>query len=161
MLAQQGLVEVGPSDQRFTWRGLTSQSRLDRFLCCIELLASFPLAEVTSLPHSISDHTPIAWSTHGGPGRLTYFKIDRSWLRDGGFKRDITEWWQSHINFGSASDHLLTKLKDFRHHLFNLWRQIRTTQTRNWDTALAPIQTLDAMEDLRPLTAEENREQKT
>ena len=129
-------------------------------LYSIELLALFLLAKVTSLPHPLSDHTPILWSTQVGPDWPTYLKMDRSWLHDGGFKRDIAEWWHSHLNFGSASDRLITKLKDFRHHLFNLRRQIWTAQTRNRDTALARVQTLAAIEDLRPLTAEETRGRK-
>ena len=149
---------MGPSDRRFTWRGPTSQSRLDRFLCSIELLDRFPLAEVISLPRPLSDHTPISWSTQAGPSRPTYFKIDRSWLRDEGFKTNIFAWWHSHPNFGSPSDRLITKLKDLRHHLFNLRRQIRTT--RNRDTALARVQTLDALEEQRPLTTEESMERK-
>ena len=160
VLAQQGLAKIGPFDQRFTWKGPSSQSRLDRFLCSIELLARFSLAEVTSLPRPLSDHTPILWSTHEGLGRPTYFKMDRSWLHDGGFKRDIAEWWHAHLNFGSASDQLITKLKDFCHHLFNL-DQIRIARTRNRDIALTCIQVLDVMEDVRPLTADEIREQKT
>ena len=125
------------------------------------MLASFPLAEVTSLPRPLSDHTPILWSTHGSPSRPTYFKMDRSWLRDGGFKRDIVEWWHSHLNFSSALDQLITKLKDLRYHLFNIRQQIRLDRTHNRDTALTRIQTLDAMEDVRPLTVEETRERKT
>ena len=161
VLAQLGLVELGPSDRRFTWRGPTSQSRLDRFLCSIELLDRFPLVEVISLPRPLSHHTPISWSTQAGPSRPTYFKMDRSWLRDEGFKRDIFAWWHSHPNFGSASDRLITKLKDFCHHLFNLRRQIQTTRIRNRDTALARVQTLDALEEQRPLTIEESMERKT
>ena len=161
VLAQLGLAEMGPSDRRFTWRGSTSQSWLDRFLCSIKLLDRFPLAEVTSLLRPLSDHTPISWSTQAGPSRPTYFKMDRSWLRDEGFKRDIVEWWHSHPNFGSASYRLITKLKDLRHHLFNLRRQIQTTRTRNRDTAVARIQMLDAFEERRSLTTEESRERKT
>ena len=116
---------------------------------------------MTSLPHPLSDHTPISWSTQVGPDRPTYFKMDRSWLCDGGLKRDIAEWWHSHLNFGSASHRLISKLKDFLHHLFNLRRQIRTTWTWNRDTTLARVQTLDAMEDLRSLMAEKTRERKT
>ena len=55
VLAQQGLAEIGPSDRRFTWRGPTSQSRLDCFLCSIEMLANFPLAEETFLLRRLSD----------------------------------------------------------------------------------------------------------
>ena len=41
VLALLGMAEMGPADCRFTWRGPTSQSRLDRFLCSSELLAAF------------------------------------------------------------------------------------------------------------------------
>ena len=52
--------------------------------------------------------------------------------------------------------------KEFINTLFGPIRDmIQTTRTRNRDTALARIQTLDAMEDLRPLTVEETRERKT
>ena len=139
VLAQLGLAEMGPSDSRFTWRSQISQSRQDRFLCYTELLALFPLAEVISLPRPLSDHMPIWWSAKVGACQLTYFKMDRSWLLDEGFKRDIIEWWQSHLTFGSASTRLITKLKDLRHHLFTLRRQIRTSRTQNRDNALARV----------------------
>ena len=44
------LAEMGPLDHRFTWSGPSSQLRLDRFLCSVELLAAFPLVEVSALP---------------------------------------------------------------------------------------------------------------
>ena len=37
VLANLGLGEMGPTDRRFTWRGPTSQSRIDRFLYSLEL----------------------------------------------------------------------------------------------------------------------------
>ena len=95
---------------------------LDQFLCSIELIARFSLAEVTSLPLPLSDHMPISWSTQVGPSWPTYFKIDRSWLHNRGFKTEIAEWWHSHLNFDSTSNWLITKLNDFCHHLFNLQR---------------------------------------
>ena len=89
VLAQLGLAEMGPSNRRFTWRSQIAQSRLDRFLCSTKLLALVQLAEVISLPRPLSDHMHISWSAKVGPCRPTYFKMDWSWLRDGGFKRDI------------------------------------------------------------------------
>ena len=116
---------------------------------------------MTSFPHPLLDHMPIFWTSHAGPRQSTYFKMDWSWLRERDFKRDIAEWWQSQLNFGSASDQLITKLKDFRYHLFNIRRQIRTARTRTRDTTLTRIQTLDVMEDVRPLTTDEIRAWKT
>ena len=118
VIASLGLAETGPSDRRFTWRGPATQSRLDRFLCSIELLAAFPLAEVSTLPRPLSDHSPILWVTQVGDAKPSYFKLDRSWLRDERLKGKIVQWWGSRLAFGSASDQLSTKLKDLRHHLF-------------------------------------------
>ena len=58
VLNQCGHQEMGPTDRRYTQRGPTTQSRLDRFLCSIELMGSFPLALVTALPRPLSDHSP-------------------------------------------------------------------------------------------------------
>ena len=123
------LAEMGPLDWRFTWRGQSSQSRLDRFLCSVEMMAAYPLAEVSALPRPLSDHTPITWSAKAGDARPTYFKMDRSWLRDEKLKADIIEWWRSRFTFGQTADQLITKLKDLRHHLFDLRRQIRVART--------------------------------
>ena len=101
--AHFGLQEMGPADRRFTWRGPTSQSRLDRFLYSIEMLERSPLAEVTSLPRPLSDHTPILWSSQVGMEKPPYFKLDHSWLRDATIKASIEEWWNSQIVFGPAS----------------------------------------------------------
>ena len=78
VIAALGLAEIGPSDWRFIWKGPTTQSRLDRFLCSTELLAAFPLAEVMALPRPLSDHTPIVWATRVGFAKSTYFKLDQS-----------------------------------------------------------------------------------
>ena len=83
---------MGPSDCLFTWRGLTNpmaRSRLDRFLCSVEILEVFPLAMVIALPRPVSDHTPIMWTSHGETDRPPYFKMDRSWFREEGFAEDL------------------------------------------------------------------------
>ena len=92
LLTRFGLQEMGPTDRRFTWRGPTSQSRLDRFLCSIEILERFPLAEVISLARPLSDHTPLLWSSQVGMEKPPYFKLDRLWLRDAAVKASIEEW---------------------------------------------------------------------
>ena len=45
------LIEMGPMDCLYAWRSMTCRnirSRLDRFLCSIELVERFPLADVLS-----------------------------------------------------------------------------------------------------------------
>ena len=157
VIAVLGLTEIGPSDRK----GPTTQSPLDRFLCSTELLVAFPLAEVTSLPRSLLDHMPIVWAARVGSAKSTYFKLDRSWLRDGTLKNEILEWWGSRLIFRAASKDLCTKFKDLRHHLFACRQQIRSERTRSRDDALARVQALDDIEDSRPLLLEEVKEQET
>ena len=78
IIALLGIAEMGPTNCRFTWRGPSTQSRLDCFLCSPELLAASPSAEVSALPRPLSDHTPICWSSMVGPAKPTYFKLNRS-----------------------------------------------------------------------------------
>ena len=139
VLAQLGLGEMGPIDKRFTWREPTSQSRIDCFLYTPELLDIHALAEVTSLPRPLSDHTPILWASQAGPARPTYFKMDRSWFRHDNFRAGIEGWWRNHTLFGSATARLAKKLLHFRHHLFKLRRQLRSDCTRCRDAALTCI----------------------
>ena len=160
VLAQLGLGEMGPTDKRFTWRGPTSQSRIDRFLYTPELLDIHALAEVTSLPRPLSDHTPILWASQAGPARPIYFKMDRSWFRHDGFKAGIEGWWRNHTVFGSATTRLAKKLLHVRHYLFEIRRQLRSDRTRCRDAALTCIQELDAKEDTHPLELGEIQERK-
>ena len=126
----------------------------------MELLAAFPLAEVSALTRPLSDRMPILWVAKAGAARPTYFKMDRSWLRDEKIKGDLCEWWRSRESTGLASDTLVTKLKDLRFHLFDFRRQIRAARTQARDAALTRVRVLDVVEDSRPLTEEEKRERK-
>ena len=154
MLAQLGLGELGPADRRFTWHGPSLQSRIDRFLYSPELSNVYVLAEVTSLPRPLSDHTPILWTSQVGPVRLTYFKMDRSWFRQAGFKEDLIRWWtaQDYGQTTPTTPQLAMKLQKLRHYLFEARRQIRSDCNRRRDAALTQIQTMDALEDTLSLT---------
>ena len=150
-LAHLGWGEMGPVDQRFTWHGSTTQSRINRFLYSLELSDAYALVEVTSMPRPLSDHTPLLWSSQVGLTRLTYFKIDHSWFRQDGFKEDIERWWSSTSGTGSTSTRLASKLLKLRHYLFERRRQLRIDHTHRRDEALSQIQTLDILERSRPL----------
>ena len=163
VLARAGLQEMGTSDCLFTWRGSTNpmaRSRLDRFLCSVEMLEAFPSALVTALPRPISDHTPIMWTTQGENDRPPYFKMDRSWFQEEGFAEDIATWWEAQPARGFASARLVTKLRGLRHHLIGWRRRIREDRTRIRDGALRAIQEMDTLEDTRPLSAEEHAARK-
>ena len=154
-LAHLSLGEMGPANQRFTWHGPTSQSRIDRFLYSPELCDIYALAEVTSLPRPVSDHTPLVWASQMGAVRPTYFKLDRSWFRQDGFKENIEVWWRSINVPGSTSTRIANKLLKLRHHIFETRRQIRLDSTRRRDEALRRIESLDILEGFRPLEPEE------
>ena len=163
VLAQTGLQEMGPSDQRFTWRASTDSrawSRLDRFLCSVELLDLFPAAEVNALTRPLSDHTPILWKPQGEPHRPSYFKMDHSWFCEDGFMDELANWWEAHPAWGSASMRLVAKLNGLRRHLIGLRRGIREERTRIRDEALNSIHEFDALEDTRPLSDEEHAARK-
>ena len=160
-LAHLGLGEMGPADQRFTWHGPTMQSRIDHFLYSPELCDIYAQAEVTSLPRPLSDHTPILWASQMGATRPTYFKMDRSWFRQDGFKENIEGWWRSLNIPGSTSARLATKLLKLRHHVFMTQRQIHMDWTRRRDEALSRIHFLDILEGSRLLESEELMERRS
>ena len=144
-LAHLSLGEMGPTDQRFTWHGPTLQSRIDRFLYSPELYDIYALAEVTSMPRPLSDHTPLLWASQMGATRPTYFKIDRSLFRQDGLKEDIEGWWRSHSVLGSTSARLANKVLRLRHHIFSTRPKICMDCTRRRDEALSHIQSLDIL----------------
>ena len=76
----------------------STQSQLDRFLCLVELAEHFPLALLRPLP----DHTPLVWAGYEEHDKFKYFKLDRSWLREVGFKEveesmEVIEERQRHL----------------------------------------------------------------
>ena len=86
--------------------------------------------------------------------------MDRSWFQDQKFKEDICGWWRSRPTFGSALDKLTAKLRELRHHLLDIRRQLRTSRSQDRETAIARVLALDVIEDSRPLKAEEVQERK-
>ena len=74
-IAEAVLIEMGRVDCVYTWRSTTGQnlrSGLDRFLCSVELVEHFPLADVRSLP--MSDHTPLVWTGNEGCKKVDLFQ---------------------------------------------------------------------------------------
>ena len=85
--------------------------------------------------------------------KLSYFKLDRSWLRDTAVKASIEGWWGSQIVFVLASEWVPQKLTRLCLLILSQRRQIRANQTKSRDAGLARIQALDVMEDSLPRTA--------
>ena len=107
------LREIGPVNCVYTWRSTnknTMPCRLDRFLCLIELVEHFPLADVHSLSRPLFDHTPIVWMANEGQRQSTYFKVDRSWVREVCFKEEVERVWSSQASQGSKTKRLAAKI---------------------------------------------------
>ena len=161
VLNQCSLQEMGPTDRRFTLRGPTTQSRLDQFLCSLELMESFLLALVTVLPRPLFDHTPLMWNLNVETMKPPYFKLDWSWLHNEVIKNSIKDWWGNQTLLGAASERLNKKLTGLRLYLLSRRRQIREERTRVRDAALARVQDLDKIEDNRSLMTNESHEWKS
>ena len=163
-LARAALQEMEPLDCNYTWRsdvGPSYRSRLDRFLCSIELMERFSEADVVALPRPISDHCPIIWQTHEGQGRTTYFKMDKSWLRERGFNAEIMELWRSQDGLEMGSVKLTGCIDRVRKHLMRYRRTSREARCKLRVEALAKIRELGDVEDKRGLIESEvqNRRQ--
>ena len=161
VLNQCGLQEMGPTDRRFTWRGPTTQSRLDRFLCSLEWMESFPLALVTALPRPLSDHTPLMWNSNVETEKPPYFKLYRSWYHNEVIKNSIKDWWDNQFVLGAALERLTNKLTGLQLYIISRRRQIREERTCVRDAALARVQELDKIDDNRSLTINESQERKS
>jgi hypothetical protein len=74
----------------------------------------FPLAEVKPLERTFSDHTPLLWATNEGWRYGTYFKFDKTWLLEEGFRRLVEERWRSTHAEGSAAARLEAKLREMK-----------------------------------------------
>ena len=106
--------------------------QLEHLICpdWIDFDGRFPGADVRVLPRPLSDHSPIIWQTNEGHGRNTYFKMDRSWLQEGGFKDEVKEVWKSQgeHEFGSAG--ITKRIDGLRTHLIHYRRSIRDVRCR-------------------------------
>ena len=162
-LGRAALHEMGPRDCNYTWRseaGPSYRSRLDRFLCSVELMERFPEPDVIALRRPISDHCPIVWQTHEGQGRTTYFKMDKSWLRERGFKEEIMEVWRSQDGLEMGSVRLTGCIDRVRQHLMRYRRIIRETRHKVRGEALAKIREMDDVEDRRGLIDSERQDRR-
>jgi hypothetical protein len=107
----------------------------------------FPMAEVRSLEHPFSDHTPLLWVSNEGWRHGTYFKFDKAWLLEEGFRGLVEERWSFHVD-GSAAARLEAKLRDLRTFLKVRIKQIREERGRKKEEALGEIARLDRAEDV-------------
>ncbi|XP_058068824.1 uncharacterized protein LOC131218159 [Magnolia sinica] len=111
-----GLLDVGFSDNRFTWSNNhdgNSQiwARLDRSLCNDEWIRCFPKFHVVHLPRVNSDHAPLLLN-FPAPNKVLArpFRFQRMWFLHEGFLQIIKEAWTGDLQ-GSPMVNLLLKLR--------------------------------------------------
>ena len=104
---------MGQVNCLYTWRsanGNTMPFRLDRFICSIMLAEHFLLADVRWLSRQLFDHTPIVRTENEGQRQSSYFKVDRSWVREVSFKEEVEREWSSQVSLGSKTKRLADKI---------------------------------------------------
>ncbi|XP_078429384.1 uncharacterized protein LOC144701450 [Wolffia australiana] len=100
------------------------------------------------------------WKSHEGHGRTTYFKFDKSWLREGGFKEEVKDIWRIHSEQEPGASRLATRIDGLRYHLKSYRRRIREARCKVRVEALTRIRELDEVEDGRTVMGAELQERK-
>lgn len=144
------LIEIPPSDGKFTWFRGSSMSKLDRFFVQSEWITKFPLLNSSILPRNISDHCPIilkSCSIDWGPRP---FRFQDAWLTHKGCLEIINQSWKNAVGLS-----LMGKLKKVKHGL-KTWN---SNDFGNIDSRIAHFETeihnLDNLANIRPLNEEE------
>ena len=127
----------------------------DRFLCPVELLEIFLMGDMWSRRRLPSDRTSIGWPRHEGHGRCMYFKMEKSWLREDGFKPGVVRSTLS--GQGSATVRLTSKAEGLWSHFMGLKKPIWEEQFKRKNKEVSRIKELNDVEDTRTLLEEEMR----
>ena len=92
------LLDIPPSNGRFSWFRGNSKSRLDRLLINPEWLAIFPNLKSTLLNRTISDHCPLLASSSEKNWGPKPFRLINCWLSHPSCLKVINESWSSSFN---------------------------------------------------------------
>ena len=89
------LLDLPPSNGKFTWFRGNSKSRLDRLLINPEWLLPFPTLKTSLLKRAISDHYPLLASTSGKNWGPKSFRFLNCWLSHPKCLKTIEKSWTS------------------------------------------------------------------
>jgi hypothetical protein len=121
----------------------------------VELAKVFPMARAHAMERPFLDHTMLMWESGEGTQCGTYFKFERAWLLEEGFKSLVENKWKDMHPDGSAAAKLEAKHLELKRFLKEYRKQLKEEQTRLRDEALAKIQKLDGVENLGQMTDSE------
>ena len=126
-------------------------SKLDRFLCSMELVERFLLADMHSLSRPLSHYTSQVWAANDGNNSPTYIKLDRLWLREAGLE-EVGKARRTHTQVGSTIGSLATKIGGLRQHLMEFQEYIWTERNKRKIEVLTQIKHIDEVEYVWPIT---------
>jgi hypothetical protein len=93
-----GLIEVNPSNRKFTWSNNQEKAvlaKLDRIFVPTDWEAAFPLVRVSALPKNISGHNPLLVDTGANCSIATKkFRFEKWWLERSDFMDMVEKVWK-------------------------------------------------------------------
>jgi len=127
-------------------------SRIDRFPASSDWEEHFPDLIQCRLPRPLSDHFPLLLDSGGLVRGFCCFKFENMWLKAKGFGDLVNQWLNSYQCFGTPCFVLAYKLKHVKLDL-KRWNNSGNVEERK-KSLLAEIQTLDLLQEDRPLAEE-------
>uniref|UniRef100_M1D672 Uncharacterized protein n=1 Tax=Solanum tuberosum TaxID=4113 RepID=M1D672_SOLTU len=143
---------------KYTWfRGSYHQSaaRLDRFLYSMEWEECFKNIKQSTLPRTVSDHSPVLLECGNWEHRQSYFKFENWWLKVDGFKEMVHGWWSGFVVEGCPDYRLSNKLKMLKQKLKEWSKQTFNERTRRKNSLLEELSELDKIQEERELFEDE------
>jgi hypothetical protein len=112
------LIEVNPSNRKFTWgnnQKILVLDKLDRVFMSTNWEAAFPLVRVTGLTKNISDHVSLLID-YGGEflkGKKK-FRFEKWWLEREDFREAVTKAWVVSCLVASVRDVWQFRIRTFK-----------------------------------------------
>ena len=143
-IVELGLIDIPLHRVKFTLRINDSKSKLDRALCCQDLLRNFPNLILVGLKRSFSDHNPLLLTLEACNNWVPKpFRCYDAWFLNSEFKSFLNNEWRNLPN-----ESLHNKLK-----ILKGPGPLKTWRTENFDIMDNKISELEsAVHDLKNLS---------
>ncbi|XP_021827477.1 uncharacterized protein LOC110768097 [Prunus avium] len=126
-----GMVDLGFSGPKYTWRNNKVSERIDRAICMMNWRGLYAEAHVRHLPRTTSDHNPLKISLqscfHAAP-HLRPFRFEAMWLKHEKFGDFINNTWGKLD--GSAMEKTFQLVARLKHWNINVFGHLRLRKAR-------------------------------